>query len=95
METIAEGLATRVGFELPQRILWQHLDDFVLVSDEELQQATALYVEKAHNLAEAAGAASLAALMKFGDRFRGMTVALVLTGGNITVAQLRAALASV
>jgi threonine dehydratase len=95
METIAEGLATRVGFELPQQILWQHLDDFVLVSDEELQQAIALYVEKAHTLAEAAGAASLAALMKFRDRFRGLTVALVLSGGNITIAQLRAALASV
>jgi len=95
METIAEGLATRVGFELPQRILWEHLDDFVLVSDEEIQHAIALYVEKAHTLAEAAGAASLAALVKYVDRFRGMTVALVLSGGNITTAQLRAALASV
>src|SRR5215467_305575 len=95
METSAEGLATRVGFELPQRILWEHLDDFVLVSDEEIQHAIALYVEKAHTLAEAAGAASLAALVKYADRFRGMTVALVLSGGNITTAQLRAALASV
>jgi threonine dehydratase len=94
METSAEGLATRVGFELPQRILWQHLDDFVLVSDEEIQHAIALYIEKAHTLAEAAGAASLAALIRYRDRFRGLTVALVLSGANITIAQLRAALAS-
>ena len=94
METSAEGLATRVGFELPQRILWQHLDDFVLVSDEEIQHAIALYVVKAHTLAEAAGAASLAALIKYRDRFRGLTLALVLSGANITIAQLRAALAS-
>jgi len=92
METSAEGLATRVGFELPQRVLWQHLDDFVLLSDEEIQQAIALYVVKAHTLAEAAGAASLAALIKYRERFRGLTVALVLSGANITITQLRAAL---
>src|SRR5215471_5037530 len=92
METSAEGLATRVGFELPQRILWQHLDDFVLLSDEEIQHAIALYVVKAHTLAEAAGAASLAALIKYRERFRGLTVALVLSGANITITQLRAAL---
>jgi threonine dehydratase len=74
--------------------LWQHLDDFVLVSDEEIQHAIALYIEKAHTLAEAAGAASLSALIRYRDRFRGLTVALVLSGANITIAQLRAALAS-
>jgi threonine dehydratase len=94
METAAEGLATRVAFELPQRILWQHLDDFVLVTEEEILQAVALCIEKAHTLAEGAGAASLAGLLKLRDRFRGMTVALVMTGGNITIDQLRAALAS-
>lgn len=94
METAAEGLATRVAFELTQRILWQHLDDFVLVSDSEMLDAIALYVEKAHTLSEAAGAASLAAAIKLGERLSGQTVALVLSGGNITVEQLRAALIS-
>ncbi len=89
METAAEGLATRIACELTQRILWQHLDDFVLVSEEEMLEATALYVDKAHTLAEAAGAASLAAALKLGDRLAGQTVALVLSGGNITVEQLR------
>jgi len=94
METAAEGLATRVAFELTQRILWQHLDDFVLVSDSEMLDAIALYVEKAHTLSEAAGAASLAAAIKLGESLAGQTVALVLSGGNITVEQLSATLVS-
>jgi threonine dehydratase len=93
METGAEGLATRTAFELTQRILWEHLDDFVLVSENEMLQATGLYVEKAHTLSEAAGAASLAAALKLRERLAGQTVALVLSGGNITIEQLRTVLA--
>ncbi len=89
----AEGLATRVAFEMTQRILWQHLDDFILVSENDIRQAITLYVEKAHILAEGEGAASLAAALKLCECLAGQTVALVLTGGNITVGQLPAALA--
>ncbi|MGI8838982.1 MAG: threonine ammonia-lyase [Pyrinomonadaceae bacterium] len=95
METAAEGLATRTAFELTQCILWQHLDEFVLVSENEMLEAIALYVEKAHTLSEAAGTASLAAVLKLRDRLAGQTVALVLSGGNITIEQLRTALAHV
>ncbi len=52
METFAEGLATRTAFELPQRILWQWLDDFVLVSDDEIRAAQALLIEATRNLVE-------------------------------------------
>lgn len=93
METIAEGLATRVAFEMTQRILWQYLDDFVLVSDEEIVRAIAIYVDKAHTLAEGAGAASLAAALRMRERLAGKTVALVLSGGNLTIDQLRHAIA--
>jgi len=89
MRTFAEGLATRVTFELPQRILWQHLDDFVLVEDDELRRAVALLVEKTRNLVEPAGAAPLAAALRLGDRLEGRRVALVCSGGNISPAQLR------
>jgi threonine dehydratase len=92
METMAEGLATRVAFELPQKILWQYLDDFVLVSEEEMLHTIAVFVDKARTLAEAAGAASLAAALKLSERVAGQTVALVLSGGNITVDQLRTSL---
>ena len=93
METAAEGLATRVGFELTQEILRDLLDDFVLVSEEELAQAILLHLEKTHTLVEHAGAAPLAAAIKARDRLRGKKVALVVSGGNISLSQLRALLA--
>jgi threonine dehydratase len=89
METFAEGLATRVGFELPQRILQEHLDDFVLVDDDELRAAIAAMVDATRALVEAAGAAPLAAAAKLSDRLAGKRVALVCSGGNITLPQLR------
>lgn len=93
METFAEGLATRTAFALPQRILWEYLDDFVLLREEELRQAIVLMLEKTHNLAEGAGAASLAAAVKLKERLAGRKVALVLSGGNLSVEKLRWALA--
>lgn len=86
--TIAEGLATRTAFELPQRIIGELADDFVLVSDSELLQATRLMIEKTRNLVEPAGAAALAAVLADPDRFAGRTVAIVCSGGNISPAQL-------
>jgi threonine dehydratase len=86
--TNAEGLATRVPFELPQQILWEHLDDFVLVSENEIRHANRLMIEHTRNLVEPAGAAPLAAALKLRDRLRGKRVALVLSGGNISPAQL-------
>jgi threonine dehydratase len=93
-DTEAEGLATRTAFELPQRMLWEMLDDFVLVSEEEIRRGVALYVEHARTVAEGAGAAALAGALKLRERLAGQTVALVLSGGNITVEQLRRALES-
>ena len=56
--TFAEGLATRVGFELPQQILRERLDDFVLVSEDDLRAATLHMLERTRNLIEPAGAAA-------------------------------------
>ena len=92
METNAEGLATRVAFELPQRILWARLTDFVLVDDEEIAAAQVAMIESTRSLVEAAGAAPLAAARKLGERLRGRRVALVCSGGNATLTQLRALL---
>jgi threonine dehydratase len=93
MGTRAEGLATRVAFELPQRILWEQLDDFVLVSEEELEEAVLRMLELTRNLAEPAGAAPLAAALKLRDRLAGKRVALILSGGNISPEHLREILA--
>ena len=86
--TAAEGLATRVPFELPQRILWKELDDFVLVSEDELRQATLHLIELTRNLVELAGAAALAAALKLRERLAGRRVGIVCSGGNISPAQL-------
>ena len=94
METEAEGLATRIAFELPQRILWQLLDDFVLVTEDEIRRALILFIEGAHTLAEGAGAAPLAAALKMREQLLGQSVALVLSGGNVTIEQLRNVLAT-
>ena len=94
METRAEGLATRVAFELPQRIMWEHLDDFVLVDEQELDRAVLLMIEGTRNLVEPAGASPLAAALRLKDRLAGKKVALILSGGNISPDQLREILAA-
>jgi threonine dehydratase len=86
--TFAEGLATRTAFELPQRIMREQLDDFVLVSEDALRDATRLMIEKTRNLAEPAGAAPLAAVLADPGRFADRNVALICTGGNISPTQL-------
>jgi threonine dehydratase len=88
MKTFAEGLATRTAFELPQRIMWKSLDDFVLVGDDEIRAAQKTMIETTRNLVEAAGAAPLAAALKLRKRLAGKRIALVLSGGNATPEQL-------
>jgi len=93
MSTVAEGLATRVPFENTQRIMRKYLDDFVLVEDAAIEAAIVLLLEHTHNLAEGAGAASLAAAVKLKDRLSNRNVVLVMSGGNLSVDQLRRLLA--
>jgi threonine dehydratase len=88
METYAEGLATRTAFELPQKILWELLDDFVVVSDDEIRAAQALMIEATRNLVEAAGAAPLAAALRLRQQLSGKRVALILSGGNASPQQV-------
>ena len=88
METFAEGLATRTAFELPQTVLWRWLDDFVLVSDDEIRSAQATMIEATRNLVEAAGASPLAAALRLGEQLKGRRVALILSGGNASREQL-------
>src|ERR1700719_885799 len=93
MGTFAEGLATRTAFELPQRILWDKLDDFVLVSDAEHRRGLRLMIQTTRNLTEPAGAAPLAAALSLKDQLLGKRVALILSGSNVSPAQLKEILA--
>jgi threonine dehydratase len=89
MGTFAEGLQTRVAFALPQRILGERLDDFLLVSDDELREATLHMIELTRNLVEPAGAAALAGALELRERLAGKRVAIVCSGGNISPGQLQ------
>lgn len=91
--TFAEGVATGGAAEMTQAIIWEHLHDFVLVSDDEIRQAMLWMIERAHTLAEGAGAASLAAAYQIREELQGKKVALICSGGNTSLEHLRQALA--
>ena len=90
--TFAEGLATRTSFDLPQRMLAALLDDFVLVSDDELYAAMRLLLIEGHVVAEGAGAAPVAAARRLAERLAGKRVVCWVSGGNATADSLRRAL---
>lgn len=81
--TFAEGMATRVTFDLTFSILHELLDDVVTLSEAELEEGIRLALKTTHNLAEGAGAASLAAAVKLAGRLGGRKVVCVMSGGNI------------
>ncbi|MPZ60903.1 MAG: pyridoxal-phosphate dependent enzyme [Propionibacteriales bacterium] len=85
--TTVDGLATGRAFGLPQRILRRRLDDFRLVSDEQIATARRLLATHAHTLAEGSGAAALAAVLN-DDRFAGKRVAVICSGGNASPEEL-------
>ena len=87
MKTEHEGLATRTPFELTNTVLWSWLDDFSLVSDDEINSAIGLFAREAKLVAEGAGAASLAAALKMSDELRGKVVVGIVSGGNIPPAR--------
>ncbi len=87
--TFAEGIATRVSFDLPFSIYKQYLDDFVQLTEEELADGVRLALKTTHNLAEGAGAASIAAANKLRDGLAGQRVVCIMSGGNLDAAKLR------
>jgi len=81
-KTIADGLATRVPVRYTLGMM-QGMDDFVLVSEDEICMAIRCYAETIHQLAEGGGAAPLAAAFRLKEQLAGKRVGLVLTGSNI------------
>ena len=86
--TIAEGLGTAHGFSYTIGIMRDLIDDFILVTDKELESAVLLLLEHTHNLAEHAGAASLAGALKIKDRLSNKQIVLVMSGGNLSMQHL-------
>ena len=81
--SIAEGIAVGTPGVIPTAIIKQRVDDLVLVDEGDIEQAIVMLLEVEKTLVEGAGAAGLAALLKYPERFQGKKVGLVLCGGNI------------
>jgi threonine dehydratase len=87
--TGAEGLATGQAYYVAIKTMVDKLDDMVLVSEEEMAEAVRTYLRTLHVVAEESGAAALAGAVKIRERLAGKKVALVLSGGNMTLDGLR------
>jgi len=82
-QTIAEGIAVKSVGALTSAVARPLIDDVLLLEEPYFERAVALYCNVEKTVAEGAGAASLAALLAYPERFRGRNVGLVLCGGNI------------
>ena len=82
-DTIADGMAVRVPVAEAFAVYAKGADRIVAVDEDEIAEAMRIYYRDTHNLAEGAGAAPLAALLKERDRMQGKNVGLILSGGNV------------
>ncbi len=81
--TFAEGLACRFPTVLPFRMIDRFVDDVIVATEEEMRRGIVLLLEKTHNLAEGAGAAGIAGVVRLHERLAGRRVGTILTGGNL------------
>jgi threonine dehydratase len=81
--TLAEGIAVKQPGELTWPIVKGLVDDIVLVSEGDIEQAIVMLLEIEKTVVEGAGAAGLAAMLRHRARFAGRNVGLILCGGNI------------
>jgi threonine dehydratase len=91
--TFAEGVATRVTFDLTFGILQRGLDDFISLSEAQLAEGVRLALDLTHNLAEGAGGAALAAAFTRRDSLAGRRIVCIMSGGNLDLAVLARLLA--
>jgi threonine dehydratase len=87
--TFADGMAVRVPDETALAIMQHGAERIIEVSDDDIADAIRIYFSDTHALAEGAGAAPLAALMKERDRMQGRRIGLILSGQNIDRAWMR------
>jgi threonine dehydratase len=82
-DTLAEGIAVFEPGKFTSKVLAGMLDDFLLVSENQIEGALALLLQIEKTLVEGAGAAGLAAVLAYPHIFAGKKVGIVLSGGNI------------
>lgn len=88
--TLAEGIAVKTVGTRTLPVVKALVSDIVLVGEDLIERAVNAYASLQHTLAEGAGAAGLAAMLKQPERYRGRKVGLVLCGGNIDTRLLAA-----
>ncbi|MEX2459196.1 MAG: threonine/serine dehydratase [Actinomycetota bacterium] len=81
--TFAEGLACRFPTVLPFQMIDRYVDELIVATEEEMRRGIVLLLEKTHNLAEGAGAAGVAGVVRLHERLAGRRVGTILTGGNL------------
>ena len=82
-DTLAEGIAVKAPGRITSQIVRALVDDIVLVTERQIEQALSLLITIEKTVTEGAGAAGLAAILADEKRFKGRTLGLVLSGGNI------------
>lgn len=90
--TIAEGIAVKDVGELTFELANPLVDDVLVIDEADFERAIAMYVNVEKTVAEGAGAAGLAAVMRHADKFEGQKVGLILCGGNIDMRLLASVL---
>ncbi len=81
--SLAEGIAVKTIGALTYKIAHKLVDEVLLVNEDSLERAVSLYLNIEKTVAEGAGAAGLAAVLAYPDKFKDRKVGLVLSGGNI------------
>ncbi|KLE33799.1 threonine ammonia-lyase [Aurantiacibacter luteus] len=82
-DTLAEGIAVKEPGKFTQAVIDAVVDDILLVDEPRLETAVSLLLQIEKTVVEGAGAAGLAAVLAYPERFAGKSVGLVLCGGNI------------
>src|SRR6201999_4594288 len=82
-DTLAEGIAVKAPGRITSQIVRALVDDIVLVTEQQIEQALSLLITIEKTVTEGAGAAGLAAILADEKRFKGRSLGLVLSGGNI------------
>ena len=91
-DTVADGIAVKSPGTLTMEIIRSHVDDIVLVREEDIEQAIFMLAEIEKTVVEGAGAAGVAAALRYEDRFEGRSLGTVLCGGNIDMMTLSSVL---
>ena len=82
-DTLAEGIAVKIPGAFTSEVIRELVDEIVLVNEAQLETAVSLLLQIEKTVAEGAGAAGLAAMMAYPEKFAGKNVGVVLCGGNI------------